>query len=107
VVLKIWAWVDQWVILQAVSLELTKEWEVRQQRQEFNMRLDEFYNPEEDTVTGRKSNENRKARLTLKQVNKLRKMREAKRLEEFEHTKLVKRMYGAPANPAGGSGLGF
>jgi hypothetical protein len=69
------------------------------------MRLDEFYNPEADEIDGRKDTDTRKPRLTLKQIGKLRKMREAKRLEEFNHQDLVKRMYGTPATEPAGLGL--
>ena len=39
--------------------------------------------------------DSRKSKLTLKELNKLRKVREISRAEEIEHTKFVKVMYKA------------
>jgi hypothetical protein len=60
------------------------------------MKIMEFYNPEDDNTTKRKVGDTRKTKLTLKELNKLRKIREIVRAEELEHTKFVKVMYGAP-----------
>lgn len=60
------------------------------------MRLDEFYEPENDKSAQIKANDTRKTRLTLKQLNKLRKVREIARAEAIEHGKFVKVMYAAP-----------
>ena len=57
------------------------------------MRLDEFYEPENDRSAQIKANDNRKVRLTLKQLNKLRKIREIAKKEAIEHAKFVKVMY--------------
>lgn len=61
------------------------------------MRLDEFYEPEEDRSGQIKANDTRKTRLTLKQLNKLRKVREIARAEAIEHDKFVKVMYASPS----------
>jgi hypothetical protein len=61
------------------------------------MRIDEFYNPENDKVDYRSTDDTRKPVLTLEQLNKLRKIREIKRAEEIEHGKFVRVMYSAPA----------
>ena len=57
------------------------------------MRLDEFYNPEDDKGVQFKATDNRKPRLTLEQLNKLRKIREIKKAEDIEHKKFVRTMY--------------
>lgn len=61
------------------------------------MRIDEFYNPEDDKVDYRSQNDTRKPVLTLEQLNKLRKIREIKKAEAIEHEKFVRVMYAAPA----------
>ena len=43
----------------------------------------------------RSEEDSRKSKLTLKELNKLRKVREISRAEEIEHTKFVKVMYKA------------
>ena len=63
------------------------------------MRLDEFYNPEDDQLQQREKTDTRKAKLTLLQLNKLRKVREIKKAEEIEHEKFVRTMYSTPASP--------
>jgi hypothetical protein len=68
------------------------------------MRLDEFYNPESDQENQRKSDDVRKQKLTLKDLNKLRKYRDIKRLEDEEREKVVKMMY---AGNAGGDAGGL
>jgi hypothetical protein len=65
------------------------------------MRLTEFYNPENDTWQRRNKGDTRKPKLTLEQLNKLRKVREIKRAEEIEHNKFVRVMYAAPTQEAG------
>jgi hypothetical protein len=57
------------------------------------MRLDEFYSPEDDALQRRNPGDTRKPKLTLEQLNKLRKVREIKRAEEIEHNKFVRVMY--------------
>ena len=61
------------------------------------MRLNEFYSPEEDKHVQRSINDTRKSKLTLEELNKLRKYRDIKKAEETEHTKFVQTMYKAPA----------
>jgi len=57
------------------------------------MRLVEFYNPEFDEFVEKQEEDTRKAKLTLEQINKLRKYRELQKAEEVEHKKFVKVMY--------------
>jgi hypothetical protein len=61
------------------------------------MKIVEFYEPREDRETLRSENDTRKSKLTLKELNKLRKVREIARAEEIEHNKFVKVMYKADA----------
>ena len=65
------------------------------------MRLTEFYSPENDVWQRRNKDDTRKPKLTLEQLNKLRKVREIKRAEEIEHDKFVRVMYATPTQDAG------
>jgi len=69
------------------------------------MRLDEFYNPEEDNYTRRKEDDTRKPVLTLRSINKLRKYRNVKKAEEKQQSDLASVMYAVPDEGAGGGGL--
>ena len=62
------------------------------------MRLNEFYNPELDNFIKRSKDDTRKVKLTLSEINKLRKVREIKKAEEIEHKKFVKMMYATPTD---------
>lgn len=57
------------------------------------MRLVEFYNPEFDKFVERQKGDTRKAKLTLEQLNKLRKYREVKKAEQLEQDKFAGVMY--------------
>jgi len=59
------------------------------------MKINEFYEPSRDQETLRTEDDTRKSKLTLKELNKLRKVREISRAEDIEHTKFVKVMYKA------------
>lgn len=61
------------------------------------MRLYEFYEPEDDRYNRRKKTDNRKPMFTLKQLNKLRKYRDLRKIEDKEHDEFVKVMYAPPA----------
>ena len=69
------------------------------------MRLNEFYNPEFDDFQNKNPEERRKSKLTLEQLNKLRKVRSIKRAEDIEHKQFVSVMYQLPAGDAGAGGL--
>lgn len=60
------------------------------------MRLDEFYTPEQDRSGMMKATDTRKPKLTLKILNKMKRVREVKRGEDIEYKKLVKIMYAPP-----------
>lgn len=66
------------------------------------MRLNEFYNPENDRFQQRKQEDTRKSKLTLEELNKLRKYRDIKQAEEIEHEKFARTMYSAPAADSSG-----
>ena len=72
---------------------------------EYIMRLIEFYNPEFDEYQKKDSEQRRKPKLTLEQLNKLRKVRAIKRAEDIEHKKFVSVMYQAPTDAGAGGGL--
>lgn len=82
------------------------------------MRLNEFleqndletgyYDPAEDKVNKRELNDTRKPILTLKHLNRLKKMRALRMLEKLKREDLLAIMYGAPADDSGGmGGMGF
>jgi nucleosome binding factor SPN SPT16 subunit len=59
---------------------------------------DKRYNPLTDTSV-LKSSDLRKTRLTLKNINDLRKAGDAREKEHKEHLEFVKVMYATPAEP--------
>jgi len=69
------------------------------------MRLNEFYNPEEDKYQQRTVADTRKSKLTLEQLNKLRKYRDIKKSEKEQHDDFVQKMYAAPVEGGEGGGL--
>lgn len=66
------------------------------------MRLDEFYNPNDDKWAYRNADDTRKPKLTLELIGKLRRYRTIKQAEDLEHAELASRMYATPAADAGG-----
>ena len=66
------------------------------------MRLIEFYNPELDEFVKRSKEDTRKSKLTLEELGKLRKVRDLKNKEKEEQNSVVKVMYAAPTQDAGG-----
>lgn len=69
------------------------------------MRLNEFYNPEEDKYTQQTVSDTRKSKMTLEQLNKLRKYRDIKKKEKEEHAKFVQQMYRAPSEGGDAGGI--
>ena len=61
------------------------------------MRLNEFYNPDNDNFVKIDKDDVRKKRLTLTELNKLRKIRDIKQAEQLEHNSFVRTMYSQPA----------
>ena len=72
------------------------------------MRADEiegaYYSPQDDKFTQAHLHDTRKPRLTLFQLNKLKKMRAAKALEDLVHADYLEIQY-APASEEGGPAL--
>lgn len=64
------------------------------------MRLNEFYNPENDKGAQRTVQDTRKSKLTLEELNKLRKYRDIKQAENIQHEEFVRTMYATPASDA-------
>ena len=65
--------------------------------------LKEYYFPEDDEGNKAEYADTRRVRLTLKHLNKLRKIRELKKYETSEHKKFVSVMYGTPTDEEGSS----
>lgn len=71
------------------------------------MRLNEFYNPESDQFAYREVGDTRKSKLTLEDLNKLRKYRDIKRAEQLQHDKFVRVMYASSGDSGMGGGMGM
>jgi hypothetical protein len=69
------------------------------------MRADEiegaYYSPEDDKFSQAKLHDTRRPRLTLVQLNKLKKMRAAKALEDLVHADHLEIQYAPPAEEGG------
>ena len=65
------------------------------------MRLNEFYDPEKDEWQKRSVNDTRKSKLTLGELNKLRKIRDIKKAEENDHEAFARVMYAPPPQTDG------
>jgi len=64
--------------------------------------LNEYYDPELDDFSKAELTDTRRPRLTLRHLNKLRKVRELRRLEQAAHQDFVRQMYGASEEEEGG-----
>lgn len=62
----------------------------------YNRIINEHYEPADDKMNQTKLSDTRRPRLTLRHLNKLRKIQELKRLENDAHDEFVKQMYGTP-----------
>lgn len=68
--------------------------------------LVEFYSPEDDEQLKAEMSDTRRPRLTLRHLNKLRKMREMQALDNAQHSQFVKQMYGdSGGGEEGGGGM--
>lgn len=65
-----------------------------------------YYDPSLDIVNQRKPEQIRKKVLTLRDLNKLKKMRAIRRLDKLKKEDLLAVMYSAPEENSGG-GMGF
>jgi hypothetical protein len=61
-----------------------------------------FYNPEEDAINGHKLGDTRKPSLTLRMINRLKKIRSTKNLEMIKKQELLGIMYGVGGDEEGG-----
>lgn len=66
----------------------------------YNRIINENYFPEDDKANQASMDDTRRPRLTLRHLNKLRKIQELKRLEMEAHGDFVKTMYGTPPEGA-------
>jgi hypothetical protein len=57
------------------------------------MKLNEFYNPQNDRSATRDFDDTRKTKITLETLNKLRKYRELKKKENIEQAEFASIMY--------------
>ncbi len=58
--------------------------------------LKEYYDAEDDKYNNRQIDDTRKARLTLKHINRLRKQREVHNIENATRTQRIKKIYAKP-----------
>jgi hypothetical protein len=65
------------------------------------------YDPSKDKATARELGDTRKARVTLRKINRLKKMRALKQLEKLKRQDLLAVMYGTPEGDEGGMGGGM
>jgi len=56
----------------------------------------EFYSPEDDNTDIAHQSDTNRPKLTLRHLNSLRKMRDAKDVDEAEHLELVQNVYASP-----------
>ena len=59
--------------------------------------LTEYYDAENNKYANRKIDDTRKTRLTLKQLNRLRKQREIHNIEHANRTKRIQKIYVKPS----------
>jgi hypothetical protein len=64
-----------------------------------------YYDVNQDDVNTRKLGDSRKPVLTLRKINRLKKMRALRQLDDLKRQDLLAVMYGAPDEPAGGGGF--
>ena len=62
----------------------------------FKRIINEHYAPEDDKMNQASMTDTRRPRLTLRHLNKLRKIQELKKLENESHAEFVRTMYAEP-----------
>jgi hypothetical protein len=65
------------------------------------MRLNEFYDPEQDQLNKIEREDTRKNRMTLEELQKLRKVRDIKAAEQEKYDEFASVMYAPPAQDTG------
>jgi len=66
-----------------------------------------FYDPSEDKIGQRQLDDTRKTTLTLKHLNRLKKIRATKKLAQLQKRGLLNLMYGASSGEEGGGEAPF
>jgi hypothetical protein len=66
-----------------------------------------YYDPSQDNVTARKLGDTRRPSLTLRKLNRLKKMRAMRTLEKLKRQDLLAVMYGQPEADQGPGGMPF
>lgn len=61
-----------------------------------------YYDPNADDMSQRKMSDTRKPLLTLRKINRLKKMRALRQLDDLKRQDLLAVMYAVPEEPAGG-----
>jgi len=80
---------------------MTKKDNIHESREEtFTRIINEHYDPADDKMNQASMTDTRRPRLTLRHLNKLRKIQELKALEAGAHDEFVKTMYGTPEEGA-------
>jgi hypothetical protein len=89
---------DEYQIMKTVETKWTESVneEIHMNTSETMEMLIENYWPEDDKQNQAELNDTRRPRLTLRHLNKLRKIQELKKLEMLAHKDFVKTMYGTP-----------
>lgn len=64
--------------------------------------INENYDMEDDEYMKAELSDTRRPRLTLRHLNKLRKLKDARSIQDQERSVFVKKMYGAPPADMGG-----
>lgn len=66
-----------------------------------------YYDPAEDRFNRRELSDTRKPIITLRHLNRLKKMRALKKLEQLQREDILGIMYGIPEEPSGPGGMPF
>lgn len=87
---------DEYEIMKEVSSKWTEADDIHMSVTDSCEMLLENYFPEDDESNMAELNDTRRPRLTLRHLNKLRKIQELKKMEMLAHKDFVKTMYGTP-----------
>lgn len=91
---------DEYQIMKTVSSKWSESADLHMNTGETLEMLIENYWPEDDKFNQAELGDTRRPRLTLRHLNKLRKIQELKKLEMMAHKDFVKTMYGMPEEGA-------
>ena len=80
-----------------INNSMTKKDDIHESLQEsYNRIITEHYEPGDDQMNQASLTDTRRPRLTLRHLNKLRKITELKKLESESHAEFVRTMYAEP-----------